>query len=219
MLWAWERPEDLRFIDPAHVGVAYLAKTIVISDRGVRIHPRWQRLRVPEGTVVMAVVRLEVERGTAASRLVNTLPQVAREIVALSRHPVRGIQVDFDARRSERHFYLGLLHSVRNDLPSATSLSMTALASWCMEDRWLQTVPVDEIVPMLFAMGPETIPIRHHFRGGQDFQETRCRSSLGLASNEPITVRGPARRLYLFHHAPWTRQAFTIANKEVFGFR
>ncbi|HET6861920.1 MAG TPA: hypothetical protein VFH91_02705, partial [Pyrinomonadaceae bacterium] len=28
VVWAWERPEDLKFIDPAKIGVAYLAKTI-----------------------------------------------------------------------------------------------------------------------------------------------------------------------------------------------
>lgn len=32
ILWAWERPEDLRFIVPGATGVAFLASTITIED-------------------------------------------------------------------------------------------------------------------------------------------------------------------------------------------
>ncbi|HKX29107.1 MAG TPA: hypothetical protein VJ302_15540, partial [Blastocatellia bacterium] len=28
VLWAWERPENLEFIDPGRIGVAFLARTI-----------------------------------------------------------------------------------------------------------------------------------------------------------------------------------------------
>ena len=42
---------------------------------------------------------------------------------------------------------------------------MTALASWCLSDRWISDLPVDEAVPMLFQMGPETPDIKRMLRG------------------------------------------------------
>src|SRR5438309_12019664 len=43
VLWAWERPEDLRFIDPQRTGVAFLAATVSISSNGsVCFRPRMQ---------------------------------------------------------------------------------------------------------------------------------------------------------------------------------
>lgn len=66
-LWAWERPEDLRFVGAeGGVGVAFLAETIEIGaegsgkgDLGVVMRPRRQPLRVDETTPLMAVVRIE----------------------------------------------------------------------------------------------------------------------------------------------------------------
>jgi hypothetical protein len=46
VLWAWERPEDLRQIDD-DIGVAFLAQTITVSGERLTLHPRLQPLRVP----------------------------------------------------------------------------------------------------------------------------------------------------------------------------
>src|SRR5580692_4407866 len=60
ILWAWERPEDLRFIDPATTGVAYLAATATIrSDGAVHFRFRQQPLATPPGAIRIAVVRIE----------------------------------------------------------------------------------------------------------------------------------------------------------------
>src|SRR6185436_19659014 len=59
VLWAWERPTDLRFIDPNRVGVAFLARTIRLKRDEVIIKPRFQPLNLPEQTKVIAVVRVE----------------------------------------------------------------------------------------------------------------------------------------------------------------
>ncbi len=34
VLWAWERPENLSYINPAFTGVAYLAETITLAAPG-----------------------------------------------------------------------------------------------------------------------------------------------------------------------------------------
>ena len=201
VLWAWERPEDLRFLKEQPTGVAFLAKTIRLHQGKVVFRPRSQPLLVAEQTPLMAVVRIEPPQ-------VGPLPpvqEVAEEIVATTRRPrIIALQIDFDARKSERPFYRKLLSEVRRKLPAEISLSMTALASWCMGDDWLADLKVDEVVPMLFRMGPDRdyLLTRVSIYG---FQSPSCSTSLGVSLDEPITVELPeAARRYYSSPAPWT---------------
>ena len=85
----------------------------------------------------------------------DALDAIASLIVRTITLPrVRGVQIDFDATLSERDAYRALIHDVRKRLGPATPLSITALASWCIGDDWLNGLPVDEAIPMLFRMGP-----------------------------------------------------------------
>src|SRR5439155_6694871 len=59
MLWAWERPEKLDFINPSETGVAFLARTIYLRRGMVTVLPRLQPLVVSPATALMAVVRIE----------------------------------------------------------------------------------------------------------------------------------------------------------------
>src|SRR6266480_6761022 len=54
ILWAWERPTDLRFINPKETGVAFLARTIRLRSGEVEVRPRLQPLNLPDGTSVIA---------------------------------------------------------------------------------------------------------------------------------------------------------------------
>ena len=65
ILWAWERPEDLRFINPREVGVAYLAETINLRGERVVVRPRLQPLTLAPGTRRIAVARLETDAANA----------------------------------------------------------------------------------------------------------------------------------------------------------
>src|SRR5438067_4809046 len=62
ILWAWERPEDLRFLDPKEFGVAFLAQTIFLEHENVSPRPRRQPLDVPPGTYMIAVTRIETNK-------------------------------------------------------------------------------------------------------------------------------------------------------------
>src|SRR5215471_8046549 len=62
VLWAWERPEDLRFIDPQTTGVAYLARTVFLDGDAILDRPHLQPLWVPPGTRLIAVTRVETSR-------------------------------------------------------------------------------------------------------------------------------------------------------------
>src|SRR5262245_38724992 len=101
VLWAWERPEDLRFASPAHAGVAFLARTIWLDGARIASRPRLQPLQVAEGAAVMAVVRIE-----SKGRGLPDHAPVIGELLQSARLPgVRALQVDFDARQSERGWY------------------------------------------------------------------------------------------------------------------
>ena len=67
MLWAWERPEDLRFLDCRQTGVAYLAETVILDRGGITLRPRLQPLLISEGCAVVAVVRVEAAPETVVA--------------------------------------------------------------------------------------------------------------------------------------------------------
>jgi hypothetical protein len=209
MMWAWERPEDLRFIDPEKIGIAYLAQTITLQNDDVLVRSRRQELQAPNGSYIMAVTRIETskERGKkpdlTSEQLRRTADLVARTI-ELPR--VKAVQVDFDAVVSERNFYRRLLEILRERLGDKTPLSMTALASWCVGDRWFRDLPVDEVVPMAFEMGTDEQRIREFISNGNDWNEKICRTSFGLLAGDPLknSIDG-SRRIYFFKTEPWEK--------------
>jgi hypothetical protein len=207
ILWAWERPEELKFIDPHEVGVAFLAGTLYLRSEKVMVHPRLQPLQVADGTALMAVVRIETDQLAPPQLSPNQQTQTVSAITKLTRLPsVAALQVDFDAKASERAFYRSLLHELRQQLPDTLGLSITALASWCLHDNWLADLPVDEAVPMLFRMGADHQQVLLHLQAGKDFRSAMCRHSLGIATDEPLPNLPTGRRVYLFHPHSWSAQ-------------
>ena len=39
-LWVWEMAEDLRFINPDEVGLAILAQTVIVEQKGLTVQTR-----------------------------------------------------------------------------------------------------------------------------------------------------------------------------------
>src|ERR1044071_8843418 len=64
ILWAWERPEDLKSIDSNRIAVAFLAQTIVLKGDDVILQLRHQPLDVSPQTRLMAVTRIESQKTT-----------------------------------------------------------------------------------------------------------------------------------------------------------
>jgi hypothetical protein len=214
--WAWERPEDLRFLNQPNAAVAFLAKTILLeappanssddSSPSFTVRPRLQPLRITPGTQLIAVVRIENPSTSQASfsfqqnqPAAHSFPifsdaqraLLASEIADLQSTPgVSAIQIDFDAPASAHAFYATLLQDVRRKLPPSMPLSITALASWCIGDPWLSQLPpgtIDEAVPMLFRMGPDAANVAKFLRSNDDFPVVACRGSLGLSTDEPLS--------------------------------
>jgi hypothetical protein len=198
MLWAWERPEHLPYLDPSRAGVAFLTRTVSWKDGRVTSRPRLQPLDVPEGTVLMPVVRLE----SAGPPLPDTT-EVAGEILKDASDPrTRALELDFDARSSERDWYRELVRRVRIQMNPRRELTITALASWCLGDPWIRDLPVADAVPMLFRMGagqPHEI---------DDFRIPVCRSSVGVSVDELPYAIPHGRRLFVFNPRPWSEAAY-----------
>jgi hypothetical protein len=205
MLWAWERPEDLRGLHRS-VGVAFLSQSIAISGSGFTLQPRRQPLRVSENPLV-AVTRIEVAAASGLSLAERQISSIATAIARTAALPgVVGVQVDFDARVSERQMYARLLRDVRGRLPADVPLSMTALASWCQEDDWLRRLPIDEAVPMLFRMGPVNEPFRI-IASSRRSAVPECQRAVGVSLDEPVDVHPDGRRVYVFSPRRWSDDA------------
>ena len=206
ILWAWEREEDLEFLDPQQFAVAFLAQTLVLQDDEVVFRPRRQPLKVGPETKLIAVTRIESGKiaalSAAQSEKLIDLVLKARELNNIS-----ALQIDFDATTSQREFYRKLLHELRRQLPDNVPLSMTALASFCVGDRWLQDLPVDEAIPMIYRMGKDDQTIKAFLESGKDFKEPLCRRSYGVALDEPLAMAfDGSRRQYIFNVRAWTEE-------------
>jgi len=207
ILWAWERPEDLGFIDAQKTGVAYLAKTVFLRGPQVLAKPRLQPLSIPSGTSVIPVARIEADAEDKPTLSGEQAREAATQISQLALLPnVSTVQVDFDATTTQREFYRVLLIELRKQLPPSTMLSITALASWCQGDDWLGILPIDEAVPMLFRMGIDRNAILSRL-AGEGFRATRCESSAGISTDELINNLPAVSRLYVFNPDGWTRDA------------
>lgn len=208
VLWAWDRAEDFRFLQPGEAEVAGLMATIQLRDGHAEPWYRRLALVVPDGVPLTAVVRLESD-GTA----LPPADEVANTIAYAARHPgVVGLQIDFDARESQRSWYTDLLAKLgAHRQPAPYRLSITALASWCLEPPWFtrdfRRVP--EAVPMLFRMGPERGPLID--RVMHEGLHEDCAGSIGLSLDEPLAKRPPASRIYIFNPQRWTPESFAQA--------
>ncbi len=219
VLWAWERPEDLRGLDAKKFAVAFLAQTLTLKGDEVIFKPRHQPLEVSPETKMMAVTRIESQKQTG-ERAVLSEAQRQKLVDLIMKTTTVGsvsaIQIDFDAASSEREFYRSLLRDVRAKLPGNIPLSMTALASFCIGDRWLDDLPVDEAVPMIFRMGADDRTIKTMLSAGDDFREPLCQRSYGIALDEPFEMKfEKSRRVYVFSNRPWNEKDFTSLQQRI----
>ena len=218
IVWAWERPEDLRFASGS-VEVAALTGFIELSkgDVTARGRPFPVKLKRPPD---LNVVHVEI----APAAPPEWTPVIRRRLAAAILHyaqivPARRVQLDFEVKASERQILLEAVSDLRGGLPKGTFLSMTALASWCDTETWLSSAPVDEIVPMLFRMQPGGAPLKNRLAAGRDFRNPRCRTALGISTDSPIERAPPGRRVYLFSPRSWTEADFQAARRAVEAWR
>ncbi len=207
MLWAWERAEDLRWL-PLDAGVAYVAVTLELEADQIRLRPRAYPLLVRPDTVVVPVVHVDASGRQPPTLGDAQLQSITTQVLmAAARSPARVVQLDFEVRRSQRAFYLNLVRTIRQALPANVALSVTALASWCAGDYWIESLQADEIVPMAFRMARDDGAIRLLLQDHGGFTRPRCEAAIGIATDEPVDARAPARH-YVFSPVAWDTVAW-----------
>ena len=145
--------------------------------------------------------------------------EAAAAVLSLGQQPWRRrLQLDFEVRRSEAPVLLGLLTDVRARLPPSVSLSMTAIAAWCETETWLRQAPVDEIVPMLFRMGPRGGRLKATLAAGGDLAEPECRRAFAISVDTPLRRAPAQRRIYLFSPHSWRAADFKRVREMVEGW-
>lgn len=213
MVWAWERPEALDTLPPS-IGIAVVKGFIrlradaIVTQRGRRFALR----TAPGGPAPIAVVHIEIDQTQGLAWTERQSRQVVSAALAFSRGAPQ-VQVDMEVRNSQHAALLDVLRGMRAGLAPGTTLSMTGLASWCDTESWLDQAPVDEIVPMLFRMGPGGARLRAKLAAGGDFDQPRCRTAAGIALDTPVVVP-PGRRLYVFNPRPWDAAAVAALGPE-----
>ena len=196
--WYWDRPAAQLPLPAKGVGAAVVTTHLIFSGESFVRQPRRSALRLPDDVITVPVIHVEVDparpfAGNAAQRdvLRDAVVDVARRGSSIG-----WVQLDFEARRSQRQFWRAGVVAIKAALPAGVRLSVTALASWCYGDRWLNDVAVDEIVPMYFRLGrarPDYV-----LRSAAGVTESRCALAYGVADDEsPWPVALPGRR-YVF---------------------
>jgi hypothetical protein len=215
VLWAWDRDDDLRFLDPSSTGVAFLAATLTLRGENVVLAPRHNPLALPAGVRLVAVAHVETDRAEppvlSGAQLQSFIAALA-EVSGAAPHHV--LQVDYEAVASQRGFFIDAIAALRRRLPGAT-ISVTALASWCFNESWTARLEADEVVPMLFRMGYDGRRVRAHLANGGDFRGVECRSSLGIAIDELPASLPPGRRVYVFSPRRWTPDSYQIVRTRI----
>ena len=202
MAWAWERPEDLRWL-PGDAGVAFVASSIMLQGDEALVRPRTARLLMEPATARVPVLHVDMSGREPPALNEAQLQAIVRELLRIAPGANRQVvQLDFEVRRSQRPFLARTVAAIRRSLAPEMALSVTALASWCLDDAWLAEGMADEVVPMAFRMGQQQQELRQRLRW-QGFTQPYCRQAAGYATDEP-RLRRLAPRSYYFSPRSWT---------------
>jgi len=211
MLWCWEAPQDLRQV-PEDTGIAFLAATIKVHSHCLSYTPRMQPLLTAPHAYVLPVVRIETERDIAPESEIAQAEKVAKLIAKLAAgNECRRVQIDFDARLKERAFYCLVLQHLRRQFPAGSTVSVTALASWCLDDCWTDSLAAQQVVPMFFSMGRGGREALAVATGRRTLNPANNQAAIGLSVAEPAVIQSLGesgllkdRNIFLFASHGWT---------------
>jgi hypothetical protein len=195
---------------PPYLEAAVLSESLVLRAVGVEHGGRTQPLVLPEGVRLLPVVHVEAAADAPAVLTPShraAVVQAVRRQAGTAAAGAGALQLDFEAPPRQREAYVQLIGEIRKAMPANVRLSVTALAHWCVQGDWLDRLPVDEVVPMLYRLGPQAAQWRQRFAQPDDRLARRCRGpALGFATNEPPppTLLARASRPYWFDESAWS---------------
>lgn len=187
--------------------VAVVDRHIWLAGDKVLVRPGARPRHLPEGTAVTPVVHVELDPLRPPTGLAAAEDAVLAAMQSAARASTSGwVQLDLEARPSQRSEYRALVHRIREILPHNTQLSVTALAWWCRSPAWLDGLGADEVVPMFFRMGRDGVALREMVATQPARLHPLCRSgSAGFSRQEPFAreVAARYRRTYWFDEKGW----------------
>lgn len=212
-VWTWDRFDDLSFMEGEQGKIAALIATFRVSRAGrVVTELRHHDFLRPRSVSLITVFRLEIDPTTCVSN--KAIDQIVASITGLARRGSE-IQIDFDATKSQRLLYKKILLKLRDRTDKR--LSMTALASWCTYDDWLNAMPISYAVPMLYTLGLEQRQIQHYLREKKDWGVRACRGYVGLSLSDLSLLENSSilstHRIFLFNNNAWSPQDFKRIQK------
>lgn len=191
--------------------MALLILTISFKKSQIIYYARQHPLNVPPKTYLTAVVHIgDPPKNVALSPTVARLWALKIKDAYL-RGSYKELQIDFDAVPSQQLFYRQLLMMLRKELGEQAIISITALASWCTNDRWIlkANLPINYVVPMFFSL--DNNPMRRsRFIKAFDSHHLApyCQGPIGLTTGKdwdvPIISTQP---IYIYNTGSWTRNA------------
>lgn len=202
--WLWKDAPIPAF---SRAAVAVVDRHVWLAGDKVLVRPGAQPRRLPPGTRVIPVVHVEIDvlhpprsLGAARATVLDAVDRAARASTS------GWVQLDLEARPSQREDYRALVAEIRARLPREVRFSVTALAWWCRSPAWLDGLAADEVVPMFFRMGRDNAPLRAIVATQPGVLHPLCRAgSAGFSRQEAFApeVAERYRRTYWFDERGW----------------
>ncbi|MFL6656704.1 MAG: hypothetical protein ACJ8GW_01430 [Massilia sp.] len=188
--------------------LAVVDRHILLSGATVRQRAGAMPRQLAAGTLVTPLVHVEIDPLQPVPNLHAASPQIIKAMQSAAAATTSGwVQLDLEARPSQRVDYRTLVQDLRRVLPPSVQLSVTALAWWCRSPAWLDGLAADEVVPMFFKMGREGAALRKVIAQQPSLLHPSCRTgSAGFSPQEPFAPAVVARytHTYWFDYHGWT---------------
>jgi hypothetical protein len=184
---------------------AVLHRHILLSGDSALTRPRagW-----PPASHIIPVVHVEVSTVKPPIDIESRRAMILRAMHEAADASTSGwVQLDMEAKPSQRLFYRSLVQQLRSELPPYIKLSVTALAWWCRSPAWLDDLHADEVVPMFFRMGKDSASLRDIIEHSPATLHASCRNAAGFSPQEPFAAQVTARyrKTYWFDRYAWKR--------------
>lgn len=202
--WLWKDAPLPAF---SRAAVAVVDRHVWLAGDKVLVRPGARPRSLPPDTRVIPVVHVEIDQLHPPAGLRAARPAILGAMDRAARASTSGwVQLDLEARPSQREDYRALVAEIRARLPRDMRFSVTALAWWCRAPAWLDGLAADEVVPMFFRMGRDNAPLRAIVADRPDVLHPLCRAgSAGFSRQEGFAPAVAARygRTYWFDERGW----------------
>jgi hypothetical protein len=204
--WLWD---EARLPAWSMREAAVLQRHILLSGDDILTRPRKRWPALPPSALVTPVLHVEVSTVNPPRQIENSRAIIVHALLDAAAASTSGwVQLDMEARPSQRAFYRSLVQQLRDELPARIKLSVTALAWWCRAPAWLDGLAADEVVPMFFRMGADSAATRTILEQSPATLHASCRAgSAGFSPQEPFApgVTGRYAKTYWFDRRAWRR--------------